>query len=105
MSTCKLGGTPAKEGGLSGFCEPRKLGYVAAALTALYPHHLRSFTMKNDPRCCGTGTCIINEEGLCWCGQQWNGERMCFPDRPAEPAPENAEGRADSADSAEGSGD
>lgn len=37
----------------------------------------------DDPRCCGTGTCIINAEGFCWCGQQWSGERMCFP----EPAP------------------
>ncbi len=35
-----------------------------------------------DPRCCGTGTCIINDEGLCWCGQRWDGERMSF----AEPA-------------------
>jgi hypothetical protein len=35
--------------------------------------------MTEDPRCCGTGTCIINEEGLCWCGQSWNGESMCFP--------------------------
>jgi hypothetical protein len=36
-----------------------------------------------DPRCCGTGTCIINAEGLCWCGQRWDGVRMSFP----EPAP------------------
>lgn len=35
--------------------------------------------MTEDPRCCGTGTCIINEDGLCWCGQKWNGEEMCFP--------------------------
>lgn len=34
--------------------------------------------MTEDPRCCGTGTCIINEDGLCWCGQKWNGEEMCF---------------------------
>ena len=34
--------------------------------------------MTEDPRCCGTGTCIINEEGLCWCGQKWNGVEMCF---------------------------
>ena len=34
--------------------------------------------MSEDPRCCGTGTCIINEDGLCWCGQRWNGEKMCF---------------------------
>ncbi len=32
--------------------------------------------MDNDPRCCGTGTCIIDPTGLCWCGQQWDGEKM-----------------------------
>jgi hypothetical protein len=32
-----------------------------------------------DPRCCGTGTCIINADGYCWCGQRWDGEKMCFP--------------------------
>jgi hypothetical protein len=40
-----------------------------------------------DPRCCGTGTCIINEEGLCWCGQRWDGTRMCFPEPAAEAPP------------------
>ena len=35
--------------------------------------------MEEDERCCGTGTCIINAEGLCWCGQQWNGTMMCRP--------------------------
>ncbi len=35
--------------------------------------------MDNDPRCCGTGTCIINSEGICWCGQVWDGEKMCTP--------------------------
>lgn len=35
--------------------------------------------MSEDPRCCGTGTCIINQEGLCWCGQAWDGEKMCIP--------------------------
>jgi hypothetical protein len=39
--------------------------------------------MTEDPRCCGTGTCIINEDGLCWCGQKWNGEEMCFPNADA----------------------
>jgi hypothetical protein len=34
--------------------------------------------MSEDPRCCGTGTCIINAAGMCWCGQQWDGEKMCF---------------------------
>ncbi|PUE62986.1 hypothetical protein B9Z45_01120 [Limnohabitans sp. 2KL-17] len=38
--------------------------------------------MSNDPRCCGTGTCIINAEGLCWCGQRWDGEKMCFMPEP-----------------------
>lgn len=35
--------------------------------------------MTEDPRCCGTGTCLIDSAGQCWCGQQWNGERMCLP--------------------------
>ncbi len=35
--------------------------------------------MTEDPRCCGSGTCIINPTGRCWCGQQWDGEKMCFP--------------------------
>jgi hypothetical protein len=35
--------------------------------------------MNEDPRCCGTGTCIIDPEGLCWCGQQWDGEKMAMP--------------------------
>ena len=46
-----------------------------------------------DPRCCGTGTCIINAEGYCWCGQRWDGTRMCFPeaaDRTTEVFPDLA---------------
>lgn len=35
--------------------------------------------MNEDDRCCGTGTCIIDANGLCWCGQQWDGEKMCHP--------------------------
>ncbi len=35
--------------------------------------------MDIDPRCCGSGTCIVNAEGRCWCGQQWNGTEMCSP--------------------------
>ena len=35
--------------------------------------------MREDPRCCGTGTCIINEDGICWCGQVWDGEKMYMP--------------------------
>jgi len=53
-----------------------------------------------DTRCCGTGTCIINAQGYCWCGQKWDGEKMCFPEaRPnvaatqeAAPAPSPAPG-------------
>ena len=41
---------------------------------------------EDDPRCCGTGTCIINDEGVCWCGQKWDGEKMCFPRAPADGA-------------------
>jgi len=35
--------------------------------------------MNEDPRCCGSGTCIIDPEGFCWCGQQWDGEKMAMP--------------------------
>ena len=35
--------------------------------------------MQDDERCCGTGTCIIDSQGRCWCGQQWDGEKMCRP--------------------------
>ena len=34
-----------------------------------------------DERCCGTGTCIINAEGYFWCGQKWDGTKMCFPEK------------------------
>ncbi len=44
--------------------------------------------MTEDPRCCGTGTCIINADGHCWCGQQWDGSKMCHPPlQPFTPAP------------------
>ena len=32
-----------------------------------------------DKRCCGSGVCIINDQGECWCGQVWNGEKMVAP--------------------------
>jgi hypothetical protein len=35
--------------------------------------------MQDDERCCGTGTCMIDARGYCWCGQQWDGEKMCRP--------------------------
>lgn len=57
--------------------------------------------MNEDPRCCGTGTCIIDAEGFCWCGQKWDGEKMCFPAR----APDPQEGRSpDSAQTGKTSG-
>jgi hypothetical protein len=36
--------------------------------------------MQDDERCCGTGTCIIDVHGHCWCGQQWDGKKMCRPE-------------------------
>jgi hypothetical protein len=46
--------------------------------------------VTEDPRCCGTGTCLINAAGECWCGQRWDGEKMCHaplaPWKPAAPA-------------------
>ena len=35
--------------------------------------------MGEDPRCCGSGTCIIDTDGRCWCAQQWDGENLCLP--------------------------
>ena len=32
-----------------------------------------------DKRCCGSGVCIINYAGECWCGQVWDGEKMAAP--------------------------
>ncbi|MFN0004483.1 MAG: hypothetical protein ACKVPZ_05785 [Burkholderiaceae bacterium] len=43
--------------------------------------------MNEDKRCCGTGTCIIDAEGLCWCGQKWNGHSMSFATPDHSPPP------------------
>lgn len=43
--------------------------------------------MNDDPRCCGSGTCIIDAQGQCWCGQRWDGEKMCRPAAVLEAAP------------------
>ena len=50
--------------------------------------------MTLDPRCCGSGTCIVDTAGRCWCGQQWDGERMCNPGPAVHPSPdpESADG-------------
>ena len=34
---------------------------------------------KSDDQCCGSGVCIINDAGECWCGQVWNGSKMAPP--------------------------
>jgi len=60
--------------------------------------------MSDDPRCCGTGTCIINAEGLCWCGQRWDGEKMCFMPEPAKVASVGAKDQACAAETSEGQG-
>ena len=41
--------------------------------------HTEALTMSEDPRCCGSGTCIIDQQGRCWCGQEWDGQTMCTP--------------------------
>lgn len=61
--------------------------------------------MSEDPRCCGTGTCIINAEGLCWCGQRWDGEKMCFMPEPAVAASVKAQDQASAAQSPQGGQD
>lgn len=40
-------------------------------------------TGQDDPRCCGSGTCIIDADGRCWCGQQWDGQKMIQPPLPS----------------------
>lgn len=58
--------------------------------------------MVDDERCCGTGTCIINAEGYCWCGQKWDGQKMCFPDRQAQQGGTAAAAQDSPAESNEG---
>lgn len=62
---------------------PVAQGWTASACGGPYPNPI--FSMQDDERCCGTGTCIIDAQGTCWCGQQWDGEKMCRPPL-AEPA-------------------
>ena len=54
--------------------------------------------MTDDPRCCGTGTCIINPEGVCWCGQVWDGEKMSMPKHSNEPLEPIEDDKAQSID-------
>ena len=41
--------------------------------------------MSEDLRCCGSGTCMINAAGVCWCGQRWDGDRMCSQGQASTP--------------------
>jgi len=46
--------------------------------------------MTDDLRCCGSGVCIIDSEGRCWCGRQW--DRRATAETPVEDeAPDKAE--------------
>lgn len=51
--------------------------------------------MATETRCCGTGTCLINDEGLCWCGTRWDGDKMLPPNsesnQPAAPVEKGLE--------------
>ena len=55
--------------------------------------------MVEDERCCGTGTCLINAEGFCWCGQQWDGQTMCRPGSAPAVAQADADAAPKAADS------
>ncbi|MBM3385096.1 MAG: hypothetical protein FJY40_08190 [Betaproteobacteria bacterium] len=37
---------------------------------------IEDIQMNEDPRCCGSGICIIDAAGRCWCGRQWDGLAM-----------------------------
>ena len=54
--------------------------------------------MVEDERCCGTGTCLINAEGVCWCGQRWDGETMCRPGGAGDTAKPEADAAPKTAD-------
>ena len=46
--------------------------------------------MTTGPRCCGSGTCMIDAEGRCSCGQRGDGERLCH-ETPASPVAQDGE--------------
>ncbi len=48
--------------------------------------------MTEDPRCCGSGTCIIDQQGRCWCGQQWDGQKMNPAPLATTPSPAHGPG-------------
>ena len=42
--------------------------------------------MNQDLRCCGSGTCIIDLAGRCWCGRQWDNPKTDQAPVASEPA-------------------
>jgi hypothetical protein len=60
--------------------------------------------MTEDSRCCGSGTCIIDADGRCWCGQQWDGQKMC-PPLPSNTLPAVGDGAAPGTRTADGNGE
>ena len=54
--------------------------------------------MQDDKRCCGTGTCIIDAQGHCWCGQQWDGQKMCRPGQSTHDEQPNGASNTDTPD-------
>jgi hypothetical protein len=56
--------------------------------------------MTEDTRCCGTGTCLIDAEGRCWCGQQWDGEKMCRQSSNGDPSAHTTDNPAGDANDA-----
>ncbi|QWE17751.1 hypothetical protein [Polynucleobacter sp. AP-Nino-20-G2] len=46
-----------------------------------------------DKRCCGSGVCIINDAGECWCGQVWDGEKMSAPSLNLQPCTQKSQGQ------------
>jgi hypothetical protein len=34
---------------------------------------------QNSQPCCGSGVCIVNQNGECWCGQVWDGTKFVAP--------------------------
>ncbi len=54
--------------------------YESISLYLVYHSAHRTIAMKApDNYCCGSGVCIINDAGECWCGQVWDGEKMTAP--------------------------
>jgi hypothetical protein len=62
---------------------------------------IKESKLSTDKRCCGSGVCIINAQGECWCGQVWDGEKMCHPPLMpiTSPAPDLSQDKKPSTDS------